>query len=234
MSAGHSVSPASKLDWLVRSVRGSLSTVMETGDAGLRPRLTARGRATRTRILQSADELTYRQGVAWTTVEDVTTASGTSKSQFYQHFADKDALIHEVIALRGQRVLQHQAQRLRRVESMRGLERWRDSVLRRMARGDSAYGCELGALVNELASKDEVAREALARHFSTWQGLLSAGINRMRDNGSLRAEADPYGLATCLMAALQGGYLLSQLAQDTEPMRLALDMALAHVRSFSS
>jgi len=207
---------------------------METEDAGQRPRLTARGRATRTRILETADQLTYQQGVAWTTVEDVTTASGTSKSQFYQHFADKDALIHEVIALRAQRVLHQQAKRLERVDSVRGLERWRDSVLRRMARGHSPYGCELGSLVNELAGKDQFAREALAEHFSTWQGLLSAGIDRMRDNGTLRAEADPNGLATCLMAALQGGYLLSQLAQGTEPMRLALDMALARVRSFSS
>lgn len=206
---------------------------METGDAGQRPRLTARGRATRARILETADQLTYQQGVAWTTVEDVTTASGTSKSQFYQHFADKDALIYEVIALRGQRVLHHQAQRLQRVESVRGLERWRDSVLRRMARGHSPYACELGSLANELASKDEFAREALARHFLTWQGLIAAGVDRMRDNGTLRAEADPHGLATCLLAALQGGYSLSQLAQDTEPMRLALDMALAHVRSFS-
>jgi TetR/AcrR family transcriptional repressor of nem operon len=207
---------------------------MQTGDAGQRPRLTARGRATRTRILETADRLTYRQGVAWTTVEDVTTASGTSKSQFYQHFTDKDALIHEVIALRAQRVLHHQARRLERVDSVRGLERWRDSVLRRIARGHSPYGCELGSLVNELAGRDEYAREALAQHFSSWQGLLAAGINRMRDNGALRPEADPNALATCLMAALQGGYLLSQTTQDGEPMRLALDMALTHVRSFSS
>lgn len=205
-----------------------------TGGAGQRPRLTARGRATRTRIVETADQLTYQQGIAWTTVEDVTTASGTSKSQFYQHFDDKDALIHEVIAMRAQRILHQQGKRLEAVDSIRGLERWRDSVLRRMSRGHNAYGCELGSLVNELASKDEFAREALAAHFSTWQGFLAAGIDRMRDNGTLRGEADPNGLATCLMAALQGGYLLSQLTQETEPMRLALDMALAHVRSFSS
>jgi len=35
------------------------------------------------------------------------------------------------------------------------------------------------------------------------------------------------------MAALQGGYLLAQTARDVAPMRVALDMALEHVKSFA-
>ena len=36
------------------------------------------------------------------------------------------------------------------------------------------------------------------------------------------------------MAALQGGYLLAQTAHDGAPMAIALDMAIAHVRSFAA
>jgi hypothetical protein len=36
------------------------------------------------------------------------------------------------------------------------------------------------------------------------------------------------------MAAVQGGYLLAQTAHDAEPMRVALDMALAHVETFEA
>ena len=73
----------------------------------------------------------------------------------------------------------------------------------------------------------------MAAHFATWQSLLAAGIARMRVNGTLRPEADPDALAAGSMAALQGGYLLAQTARDVEPMRTALDMAIAHVRSFA-
>ena len=56
----------------------------------------------------------------------------------------------------------------------------------------------------------------------------------MRANGVLRADADPDVLATGLMAALQGGYLLAQTNRDVEPMELALNMAISHVRTFAA
>ena len=43
--------------------------------------------------------------------------------------------------------------------------------------------------------------------------------------------ADPAELATAVMAALQGGYLLAQTARRPQPMEIALDMALEHVRA---
>jgi len=54
----------------------------------------------------------------------------------------------------------------------------------------------------------------------------------MRDSGVLNPDADPDRLATGLMAALQGGYLLAETAHDIRPMEIALDMALDHVKSF--
>ena len=53
----------------------------------------------------------------------------------------------------------------------------------------------------------------------------------MQDDGILPAKADPDALATGLMAALQGGYLLAQADHDVAPMATALDMALAHIES---
>jgi TetR/AcrR family transcriptional repressor of nem operon len=208
--------------------------VTQSGKAGERPRLTARGRATKARILEAADQLTYQKGVAQTTLEDVTTASGTSKSQMYQHFADKDVLVREVITLRASRVLERQSKRLQRLDSLRSLALWRDALVERNALHNGAYGCELGSLSHELADRDEQARHALAGHFATWQSLIATGIARMQANGTLRPEADSGALAAGLMAALQGGYLLAQTARDVEPMRIALDMAIAHIGTFAS
>src|SRR6187431_2809407 len=94
-------------------------------------RITARGAATRARILAAANQLMYERGVAATTLAHVRAASSTSKSQLYQHFADKDALVNEVIAQRGEDVLGPQRQRLQRVDSFRGLELWRDDLVER-------------------------------------------------------------------------------------------------------
>jgi AcrR family transcriptional regulator len=172
------------------------------------------------------------RGVAATTLDDVRAASGTSKSQLYHHFADKDSLVQEVIEFQARDVLEREEQQLRRLNSIRGLERWRDAIIQRSAIHDGAYGCQLGSLASELSDQNELARTALAEHFEAWLGLIAAGLERMRSSGTLRTDADPERLAIGLMGALEGGYLLAQTQRDTRPMRISLDMAIDYIRSF--
>lgn len=176
----------------------------------------------------------YVRGVAATTLDDVRTASGTSKSQLYRHYPDKDALMRDVVALQAAEVLEWNRQHLLRVKSVRGLERWRDALVERVALRGGAGGCPLGSLAAELADHDEGLRVSLARHFAEWEDLLRAGLERMRNAGRLRPDADPAALATGLMAAVQGGYLLAQTTHDAGPMRIALDMAIDQVRAYAS
>src|ERR1700754_5193567 len=136
-----------------------------------RTRLTARGAATRARIVEAAADLMHVNGVAATTLEDVRAASGTSKSQLYQHFVDKDALVSAVIELQAEQLMERQRRRLQRLDSLRGLELWRDATVRRNALRRGAHGCELGSLAGELADQNEDARSALAAHFAAWEEL---------------------------------------------------------------
>ena len=56
----------------------------------------------------------------------------------------------------------------------------------------------------------------------------------LKKRGVLTASADAHALATGLLAALQGGYLLAKTARDVRPMRVVLDMAIAQVRAYST
>lgn len=194
-------------------------------------RLTFRGAATRARIVAAADELMALKGAAATTLDEVTAGSGTSKSQFYRHFSDKSALMQAVIALRGGRVMEREEQYLRRVDSLRGLDRWRRVVIQRVTVRRGALGCELGSLSTELSDRDEDARVDLDAHLTSWISLLAGALERMRANGTLRQEADTQALATGIMAALQGGYVLAQAARDPGPMEIALELAMDSVRA---
>lgn len=211
-----------------------MRAVSETGDGVARPGLTARGAATKARIVAAASQLMYERGVSKTSLNDVRIASATSKSQLYQHFHDKEALVRAVISHRALHVLDYQQQRLERLDSIHGLERWRDAMVERNALFNGAHGCQLGSLAAELADQDEAARQEVSTYFNAWQGLLADGLERMRDRGTLRAEADPQALATGLMAALQGGYLLAQTSRDVKTMKVALDMAISYVRTFAT
>jgi AcrR family transcriptional regulator len=203
-------------------------------DKGQRtPRLTARGAATRARILQAADDLILVHGVNRTRLDDVRAATGASKSQLYHHFPDKEALVAAVIARRAEVILEREGALLSRVDSMRGLERWREAAVNRVQLRRGAHGCALGSLLSELADQDDDALAALTRHFDSWEMLMKGALDRMRANGALRPDADTGRLATGLMAAMQGGYLLSQAAQDASPMQASLSMALEYIGSFA-
>jgi AcrR family transcriptional regulator len=173
----------------------------------------------------------YTQGVAGTSIDQVVEASGTSKSQLYHYFADKDALVAAVITAQTERVFDEQEPHLERLNSFEGLERWRDLVVQRVRARQGANGCQIGALASELADRSEPARILLYSTFQTWESYLSAGLSRMRERGELKPEADPLALAMGIMAAVQGGYLLAQTARSEHPMEVALDMALNQVRA---
>ena len=176
----------------------------------------------------------FERGVALTTLADVRTASATSKSQLYQHFADKNALVREVIEFRAEALLAQQRRRLEKVDSLRGLELWRDEMVERNALRGGAYGCPLGSIANESADHDEDTRRIIANHFDEWLQMIIDAIDRLRANGVLTQDADPRALASGLLAALQGGYLLAKTARDVNLMRVAVDMAIAQIRAFSA
>lgn len=56
------------------------------------------GRATKERILASAESLVIDQGFAATSVDQVIAASGTSKGAFFHHFDSKQALARDLVS----------------------------------------------------------------------------------------------------------------------------------------
>lgn len=205
--------------------------------AGVEPsarRLTARGALTRDRIVRAAADLMHANGVAGTSMDQVVEASGTSKSQLYHYFDDKDALVAAVIKIQAARVMARQEPHLEQLSSLQGLRRWRDTVVRFVDERHGAHGCEIGSLASELADRSEPARILINATFQSWESYLAAGIRRMQERGELGARADPVELATGIMAAYQGGYVLSQARRSAQPMALALDLAIRNVEVLAS
>ena len=202
---------------------------MSGADPGTRRPLTARGAATRARIVDAAAGLMYWRGVGGTSLDDVRAASATSKSQLYHYFADKDDLVLAVIARQSERVLSAQRRLLHQCDSLAGLRRWRDVIVEMNGARRGVGGCPLGSLASELAEYSEVARALLAESFHTWEALLAGVLTTMRERGELDPDADPDVLAASILAALQGGLLLAQTTRDTQALERSLDMAVEYV-----
>ena len=189
---------------------------------------TARGAATRSRIVAAAADLIYAHGVERTSLDDVMAASGVSKSQLYHYFANKDALVLEVIARQTERVLDAQPPHLEALDPLPALKAWRDAFVR-LNKAAQCRGCPLGSLASELANDSEPARKRLADSLSMWRDRIERGLAKMRERGELSASADPHDLALALLSAVEGGLLLAKTAQSSRPLEIALDMAIDHV-----
>lgn len=189
------------------------------------PARTARGTATRARIVDAATSLMRARGVANTSVDAVLAASKASKSQLYHYFASKDDLVLAVIQRQAERVLGTHEPHLRTLNSVAGLRRWRDAIVELSRQTHCAGGCPLGSLVAALAESPR-PRALLSQGFAKWESYLVAGFRTMRISA-----ADAADLATATMAALQGGLLLAQTMRSTRPLECALDMAIDQVKA---
>lgn len=196
--------------------------------------LTAKGAATRARIVAVAARLVYENGVAGTSLEQVRDAAGISNSQLYHYFSDKQALVRAVVRHDTEAILGADDASVSRLDSFAALEAWRDGIVEHHRRRGGAGGCPLGSLVGELADVDDGARRELDDGFRRWSDAIATGLGAMRDRGLLRPEADPARLALATLASLQGGLVLTQARHSPEPLEVALDGALAHIRSHAA
>lgn len=196
--------------------------------------VTSRGRPTRDRIVRAAAELMFKKGVGGTSIPDVQEAAGVSASQIYHYFGDKQGLVRAVIAHQIDATLEQQRPVLDSLDSFEALEMWRDGAIAVQKSRDCAGGCEIGSLAGELVETDALTREDLVAAFNRWETPIRTGLARMRERGELSADADPASLATAMLAAVQGGLLLTQIRRSTVPLHVTVTAVIEHIRSFAT
>ena len=197
-------------------------------------KLTPKGAATRARIVEVAADLVLARGYGGTSLDDIRAGTSTSKSQLFHYFpGGKGDLVHALAELQAERVLDAQRPWLDTLDTWDAWTGWRSAVLAHYG-SQPHWGCPIGALASELAGRDPVRAAEVAAHMDRWVGHLRAGVERMRAAGTLRSDVDPDHLALAMFAALQGGLLLTQTMHSLEPLRAALDGALAALRSHAA
>ena len=198
-------------------------------------RLTAKGRATRDRIVQAAAQLIVTEGLSASNMDNVRRAASVSGSQLAHYFADKAALIRAVIRRQIGVVLDfHRQPTLRGLSSFDDFERWIDLNMRYLRRIGYLGTPTYHALAGQLAKSDDATREELAAGYRQWIDLLEQAIAQMRVDGLLVRDADPRQLALVIITAHQGGGILTFTYQEEWPHADAIRFAVNYVRSFAT
>ena len=194
------VRPASRLTVWTHGSTGTLSKM----DLQVQ-KLTAKGQATRQRIIEGAAAEIRERGVAVATLDDIRARTQTSKSQLFHYFPDgKEQLLLAVAEHEAQMVLDDQQPYLGELTSWAAWQRWRDAVVDRYR----ATGPALPARRADVGDRPQHARRS--------GGHLGADAQvARRDRGRRAAHAgagqgrrsrlDADRVAAALLAGIQGG-----------------------------
>jgi len=196
--------------------------------------LTAKGRATRERIVKAAAQVILNDGLSSLSMVNVRKAARVSGSQLAHYFGDKQALMRSVIMRQMRVVLNfHHQPKLAGLQSFDDFERWIDlnmGYLRQIGyEGTPTYH----ALAGQLAKSDAATRETIAAGYRQWVELLEQAIARMKDRGVLVADADPRQLAIVIVTAHQGGGTVAFTYREEWPHADAVRYAVNYLRMFA-
>ena len=176
-------------------------------------------------VINSAMDVFWRHGYSASSIDQLTTAMGLSRSSMYKRFQDKDGLFGEVLSAYVERVE-------RRMSAVRGetkrqqLEALLHEFLPRAGKTARPAGCMLARSCAEMVdlppAGQSVARQGLTRQRAILGGILREAVA----SGELAATADIEGLAWHYLGVLQAIMNLPQAGATVGELRRVVELAM--------
>jgi len=167
---------------------------------------TTGGAGKRNRLVASARDLLYRQGVSRTTLAEVAEAADVPLGNVYYYFKTKDELVEAVIDVHADELRamfasfdQHEDPR----ERLRAFIRSRPQGGEYLAR----YGCPHGSLCQELSKRT-------GQPDGTCATLMAIYVDWSAEQFRLMGAGEDRDLAVALIAGVEGAALLSNTFHD--------------------
>ncbi|MFB4278056.1 TetR/AcrR family transcriptional regulator [Nonomuraea sp. MTCD27] len=191
--------------------------------------LTAKGAATRQRIIEGTAAEIRENGLLDLTLDDVRVRTRTSRSQLFHYFpGGKDELLLAVARLEAGRVLTDQQPQLGDLTSWAAWQDWRDRVVERYRK--QGRHCPLNVVMSQISRTTPGAQAVVAELIDQWQAELAAGVRHMQAAGEIDPALDPDHAAAALLAGVQGGVLILLSTGRITHLEAALDTGLRHLR----
>ncbi|GAB2962527.1 TetR/AcrR family transcriptional regulator [Saccharothrix stipae] len=171
-------------------------------------------------VLDSVEELFWRQGVSSTGVRDIVSATGVNRSSLYATFGDKREL--HLAALRRYADRRSGPVFRRLAEDERGLpaitEFFRGLIRVRCTGEHAGWGCMITNTHAAAEHDDPDVRAVLHEHHNRLREALCAALERARDAGALRPGTTPATSADVLALLAYGVNLRSRAGASPEAL----------------
>jgi AcrR family transcriptional regulator len=192
-------------------------------------KLTARGQATRQRIVEGASKECRFRSAPLTTLEHIMDRTQTSKSQLFHYFPEgKEQLFLEVARYEAEQILEDQQPFLSDLTSWQAWEHWRDALVDRYRR--QGHLCPLAGLIAEVGRTTPGAQAISRELFLQWHASIVTGIRAMQNLDEISPSVDADRAGAALLAGIQGGVGVLMSTGDLTYLEAALDEGISALR----
>jgi AcrR family transcriptional regulator len=191
----------------------------------------AKGTDTRERIVARAATVFSQRGFFGSSMSDLLAATGLQKGGLYNHFASKEQLALEsfdyAVKLVTDRYTETLAGKTGAVERLDAIVEVFASFVEFPA---LPGGCPILTTAIEADDTMPALRDRARAAMTDWQRLIGRTVKSGVASGELRADADPYAVATVLTATLEGAVFLTKLYDDPTYMQRAVEHVSGYLR----
>ncbi|MGY4290689.1 AcrR family transcriptional regulator [Bradyrhizobium sp. LM2.7] len=176
-------------------------------------------------VINSAMEIFWRHGYAASSIDQLTTAMGLSRSSMYKRFRDKDGLFQEVLSTYAQRVLK----RMNAVQAgtkRQQLESLFHEFLPRDGKTARPPGCMLTRSCMEMAGLPPASQAVAREGVSGQRAIISKILRDAVASGELAPASDIDGLSWHFLGVLQAMMNLPQAGATSGELRRVVELAM--------
>jgi len=180
-------------------------------------------------LIDAAKALLWERGYEAMSPKAVLRESGAGQGSLYHHFEGKRDLA--AVALK-EVAVQYSANLDKtldpKLSALKRLEAYLDAP--RLA----LRGCRFGRLSSEQAITDPVLNPIVSTYFKHLEDRIADTVREAQESGDLPKAAKAKDIAMCLIAIVQGGYVLARTHQDPDSMAQAIAGAKTMLNSLTA
>lgn len=182
----------------------------------------------RSRMLRTAARLLQRQGYHATGLRQILAESGAPRGSLYFHFpGGKEELAVAAVQGMSKRIARLIAQLLGAyADPADAIDAFVRAFAEILRASNYAEGCPVATVTLEAAASSTAIRAACEEAYGEWQRQIAAYLTGA---GVPVAQAEP--LATLVLAAAEGGLILSRARRDIEPLTTVATQLATILRS---
>lgn len=179
-------------------------------------------------VLQNATELFWNKGYNGTSMDELTKATGLSRSSIYNTFEDKHHLFMKCIRFYQDQQIEELQKLIQKAStSSEKIEIIFNNAINDIVKDESRKGCMAVNTTTELANQDEEVSGWLCKNMEDMETQFATWVTEAQQSGEINSSFSAQALGKYLYSAFCGLRVIGQTTRDRKSLEEIVAVALS-------